>query len=126
MNDVDPQAWLADLLARLPDYPANQVADLLPWNWKANRQSKAAIAACCLSDPQRKIAPTWGAGRVRTEKIPPSSQEPQIRIFQPQTVQDFGSRSKRHERTQHWIKLGGNVKSRAKRTTSEKYLIDIQ
>ena len=21
---------------------------------------------CCLSDPQRKIAPTWGAGRVRT------------------------------------------------------------
>ncbi len=30
MNDVDPQAWLADVLARLPDYPANKVADLLP------------------------------------------------------------------------------------------------
>jgi transposase len=30
MNDVDPQAWLADMLARLPDYPANKVADLLP------------------------------------------------------------------------------------------------
>src|SRR5579871_4305163 len=36
MNDVDPQAWLADVLARLPDHPANKVADLLPWNWKAN------------------------------------------------------------------------------------------
>jgi transposase len=28
MNDVDPQAWLADVLARLPDHPANRVADL--------------------------------------------------------------------------------------------------
>jgi transposase len=45
MNDVDPQPWLADVLARLPDHPAHKVADLLPWNWKANQQSKAAIAA---------------------------------------------------------------------------------
>jgi hypothetical protein len=45
MNDVDPQAWLADVLARLPDHPANKVVDLLPWNWKANQQSKAAVAA---------------------------------------------------------------------------------
>jgi transposase len=45
MNEVDPQAWLADVLARLPDHPANKVADLLPWNWKANQQSKAAVAA---------------------------------------------------------------------------------
>jgi transposase len=45
MNGVDPQAWLADVLARLPDHPANKIADLLPWNWKANQQSKAAVAA---------------------------------------------------------------------------------
>jgi transposase len=45
MNDVDPQAWLADVLARLPDHPANKVPDLLLWNWKANQQSKAAVAA---------------------------------------------------------------------------------
>ena len=44
MNDVDPQAWLADVLARLPDYSVNRAADLLPWNWKATRQSKAAAA----------------------------------------------------------------------------------
>ena len=45
INDVDPQAWLADVLARLPDYPANKVVDLLPWNWKPNLKPKAAVAA---------------------------------------------------------------------------------
>ena len=34
MNDIDPQAWLADVLARLPDMTASQVPDLLPWNWQ--------------------------------------------------------------------------------------------
>ena len=42
INDVDPQAWLADVLARLPDHPASKVTELLPWNWKANQQSKVA------------------------------------------------------------------------------------
>jgi len=45
MNDVDPKAWLADVLARLPDHPANRVDELLPWNWKATQRSKAAVAA---------------------------------------------------------------------------------
>jgi transposase len=45
MNDVDPQAWLADVLARLPDHRANKVVDLLPWNWKVTQQPKAAAAA---------------------------------------------------------------------------------
>jgi len=44
MNDVDPQAWLAEVLARPPDHPVNRVADLLPWNWKVIQQSKAAAA----------------------------------------------------------------------------------
>jgi transposase len=34
MNDIYPQAWLADVLAKLPDMTATQVPDLLPWNWK--------------------------------------------------------------------------------------------
>jgi transposase len=33
LNRVDPQAWLADVLARINDHPARHVADLLPWNW---------------------------------------------------------------------------------------------
>ena len=34
LNDIDPQAWLANLLARLLDYPAKRISDLLPWNWR--------------------------------------------------------------------------------------------
>ena len=41
-NGVDPQAWLADVLARLPDHPAKRVGDLLPWNWCAARRAGAA------------------------------------------------------------------------------------
>lgn len=42
MNDIDPQAWLADVLARLPDMPVSRVHELLPWNWKEQPLSKAA------------------------------------------------------------------------------------
>jgi transposase len=43
LNDVDPQAWLADILARLPDHPAKRIHELLPWNWR--QQHSAAEAA---------------------------------------------------------------------------------
>jgi transposase len=34
MNDVDPQAWLTDVLARIAGHPASRIDELLPWNWK--------------------------------------------------------------------------------------------
>ena len=34
MNDIDPQAWLADVLARIAEHPAARLDDLLPWNWR--------------------------------------------------------------------------------------------
>jgi transposase len=34
LNDVDPRAWLADVLARLPEHPSSRIDELLPWNWK--------------------------------------------------------------------------------------------
>jgi len=34
MNDIDPQAWLADVLARIAGQPASQLDQLLPWNWR--------------------------------------------------------------------------------------------
>jgi transposase len=34
LNDIDPQAWLADVLARLHDHPAKRLGELLPWNWR--------------------------------------------------------------------------------------------
>jgi transposase len=43
LNDIDPQAWLADVLARLPDHPAKRIDQLLPWAWRP--QNLAAQAA---------------------------------------------------------------------------------
>ena len=34
LNDIDPQAWLADVLARIQDHPMRRIDELLPWNWK--------------------------------------------------------------------------------------------
>lgn len=33
LNDIDPQAWLADVLARIADTPMTKLEQLLPWNW---------------------------------------------------------------------------------------------
>ena len=42
MNDIDPQAWLADVLVRLSDTTASQVPTLLPWNWQSSERLRAA------------------------------------------------------------------------------------
>jgi transposase len=34
LNDVDPHAWLADMLRRINDQPVSKLYQLLPWNWK--------------------------------------------------------------------------------------------
>ena len=34
LNNIDPQAWLADVLARIADIPQHRLAELVPWNWK--------------------------------------------------------------------------------------------
>ena len=44
LNNVDPQAWLADVLARIAEHPAHRIDQLLPWNWqpRSEPQSQAA------------------------------------------------------------------------------------
>jgi transposase len=44
MNDIDPQAWLADVLARIAAHPVSRIDELLPWNWQrpATPRSQAA------------------------------------------------------------------------------------
>ncbi|SEB08925.1 IS66 family transposase [Rubrimonas cliftonensis] len=44
LNDVDPQAWLADVLARIASTPMSKLDELLPWNWAA-KQSPSVKAA---------------------------------------------------------------------------------
>lgn len=45
LNDVDPQAWLADVLARIAGIPQNRLPELLPWNWAAKAPREQDIAA---------------------------------------------------------------------------------
>lgn len=42
LNDVDPRAWLADVLARIANHPVSRLDELLPWNW---RTAQVALAA---------------------------------------------------------------------------------
>jgi hypothetical protein len=42
LNDVDPQAWLADVLARIASTPQGQLNELLPWEWKTTPVQSAA------------------------------------------------------------------------------------
>ena len=39
LNDIDPQAWLADVLARIAEHPARQLDKLMPWNWQPTPRS---------------------------------------------------------------------------------------
>jgi transposase len=45
LNDVDPQAWLADVLARIADHPIRRLDELLPWHWPKPTTVHDAAAA---------------------------------------------------------------------------------
>ncbi|WP_160012624.1 IS66 family transposase [Rhizobium sp. 18055] len=42
LNDIDPKAWLADVLDRIADHPASRLHELLPWQWKRLREPEKA------------------------------------------------------------------------------------
>jgi transposase len=44
LNDVDPQAWLADVLARIAEHPAHRIDELLPWNWRPRSTPRSQAA----------------------------------------------------------------------------------
>jgi len=44
LNDVDPQAWLADVLARINDHKITDLAALLPWRWASEQESRKLAA----------------------------------------------------------------------------------
>jgi transposase len=43
LNDVDPEAWLGDVISRIADHPNTKIDELLPWKW--TRAGPQAIAA---------------------------------------------------------------------------------
>jgi transposase len=44
LNDVDPQAWLSDVLARIANHPLNELDALLPWTWAATKGARKLAA----------------------------------------------------------------------------------
>ena len=42
LNGIKPQHYLADILGRIADHPARQIAELLPWNWKPTEAARVA------------------------------------------------------------------------------------
>ena len=66
LNDVDPQAWLAHVLAKLPDHPTKRIDELVPWNWNEpagicpnglSRLSAAHAEITCGTDRKLTIDP---------------------------------------------------------------------
>lgn len=45
LADLDPEAYLTDVLARIRSHDPDRLDDLLPWNWKAAMASAASEAA---------------------------------------------------------------------------------
>jgi transposase len=44
LNDVDPRAWLADVLARIADHSVLRLHELLPWHWSPGGGSRSLAA----------------------------------------------------------------------------------
>lgn len=40
MNDIDVQAYLTDLIARIGAHPINRIDELLPWHWAREQDIK--------------------------------------------------------------------------------------
>ena len=68
MNDIDPQAWLASVLAMIAQQPVSRLDELLPWNWRAPdafRKKAAGPAPRCSPDGyhRSRIGDTVADGR---------------------------------------------------------------
>ena len=66
MNDIDPQAWLADVLSGIANYPTHKIEDLLPWNWTKAEVTQLSVQAAWMVTAQTKNAGKHSLGCVRS------------------------------------------------------------
>ena len=68
LNDIDPQAWLADVLARIADHKITDLAALLPWNWRRAmpRRARRLTMAAPGFTPSPSAAPPRSSARTRS------------------------------------------------------------
>jgi len=46
LNDVDPKAWLADVLARIAHLPTSRLHELLPWQGNRVKEARDKVLKC--------------------------------------------------------------------------------
>src|SRR5262245_35598156 len=51
LNDVDPQAWLSDVLGSINDHNIHRLNELLPWNWASERKRRKLAASVPTPSP---------------------------------------------------------------------------
>jgi hypothetical protein len=49
LNDVDPQAWLADVFARIASLPQSRLHELLPWQWKTLPSARRGLIVAAIT-----------------------------------------------------------------------------
>ena len=54
----NPELWLADVLSRVNDTPAHELADLLPERWKLLRENAAVRQIATATARRREFAVT--------------------------------------------------------------------
>jgi transposase len=69
---IDPQAWLADVLARIADHPIRRLDKLLPWNWRKH----PPITPPRLPRACRHSRKCTGSVRCRRRRTPPRAVGP--------------------------------------------------
>ena len=69
LNDVDPPAWLADVLGQIADIPQGRLKELLPWNWEATKSASGRLIcsryAAVLGVGLRHYSPSSISGSIR-------------------------------------------------------------
>ena len=81
LNDIDPQAWLADVLARIAEIPQHRPAELRPWR-PACRTRHAGRQGRLMASPSyaltaRDVADELGADQDLIEEIAAMQMDPE-------------------------------------------------